>query len=68
MCVVEDENGETSVEARLPRRARAAYDRLLRAFVRPPRATYDAAQLGPARFEFGGSSYARPSGHLARWV
>ena len=39
--------------------ARVAYGRLLKAFIRPPRADYDLAQLGPRTFVFRGHAYHR---------
>ncbi|KAH8070497.1 palmitoyl-(protein) hydrolase [Aureococcus anophagefferens] len=56
MCVCEDTRGcargETSVEPTYVHVARVAYGRLLKAFIRPPRADYDVAQLGPRTFVF----------------
>ena len=59
MCVCEDARGETSVEPTYVHVARVAYGRLLKAFIRPPRADYDLAQLGPRTFVFRGHTYHR---------
>ena len=59
MCVCENSRGETSIEPRYAYVAKLAYSRLLRAFIRPPRATYDASQLGPKTFVFEERTYCR---------
>ena len=38
---------------------RQGYDELVNAIIRPPRADYDPARLGPTEFEFCGRSYRR---------
>ncbi|KAH8093436.1 serine aminopeptidase [Aureococcus anophagefferens] len=52
--------GETSVEPTYVHVARVAYGRLLKAFIRPPRADYDVAQLGPRTFVFRATPPPRP--------
>lgn len=39
--------------------AREGYDELVNAIVRPPRAHYSLAELGPAGFEYGGCDFVR---------
>ena len=38
---------------------RQGYEELVNAIIRPPRADYDPARLGPTEFEFCGRSYRR---------
>jgi len=59
MCVVEDADGRVGVEPRMLYTVKVAYSRLLRAFIRPPRADYDVTALGPVTFHFRGRSYVR---------
>mmetsp|Transcript_7810 Transcript_7810/g.23906 ORF Transcript_7810/g.23906 Transcript_7810/m.23906 type:complete len:573 (-) Transcript_7810:395-2113(-) len=59
MCVVEDTDGRMSVEPRLVYSARVAYGRIVRAFIRPPRAEYEMAALGPRAFALAGRSFVR---------
>ncbi|KAJ8613153.1 hypothetical protein CTAYLR_004810 [Chrysophaeum taylorii] len=59
MCVVEDAEGRVSIEPRLVYQAKVAYSRIVRAYIRPPRADYELAALGPRAFVFGDRSYAR---------
>jgi len=39
--------------------ARKGYEQLVNAIIRPPRAAYTRAQLGPAEFSFLGQTFAR---------
>uniref|UniRef100_A0A7S3K435 Xaa-Pro dipeptidyl-peptidase-like domain-containing protein n=1 Tax=Aureoumbra lagunensis TaxID=44058 RepID=A0A7S3K435_9STRA len=59
MCVVEDNSGRLNVEPRMIHTAKLAYSRIIRAFIRPPRAEYDMSALGPRAFRFRGSHYIR---------
>lgn len=59
MCVCEDAEGSVSIEPRAVYAAKVAYGRLLRAFIRPPRADYDVAGLGPRSFVFSGRAFCR---------
>mmetsp|Transcript_13013 Transcript_13013/g.40106 ORF Transcript_13013/g.40106 Transcript_13013/m.40106 type:complete len:391 (-) Transcript_13013:22-1194(-) len=57
--------------------AKAAYDQVVNAIIRPPRTTYEMRHLGPPRFEFLGRAFVREdfvvqnvSGqtlHVSRW-
>ena len=39
--------------------AKAAYEQVVCAIIRPPRTTYDERHLGPRRFEFLGRTFVR---------
>lgn len=61
MCVVDSE-GRLGIEPRPLYSAKVAYGKIVKAFIRPPRAEYDTSALGPKNFSFAGAAYARRDG------
>lgn len=59
MCVVEDGGGSISIEPRMVYSAKVAYGRIVRAFIRPPRAEYELAALGPRIFSMDSRTFLR---------
>ena len=53
------QDGTVSWEAATPRRAKSAWRAVVRLVIRPPRATYDSAELGPLAFEIPGLERVR---------
>lgn len=55
----EEDSDSHEEDASTLKKTRMAYERAVQAFVRPPRARYDVAQLGPRAFPFRGHAYRR---------